>query len=520
MGGRSETQKNQGQDQSQSQSQATAYHKSILRALAERRAATEAAQTEALAAAAPQAADPAPTAPVAMTDLEAATSILFRVEAGDPADYIRLEDVGPYAPSDDGTAMIRAPVDALLLPHQSDNEAPSRVSEQVIASFASIGPGAKVVLDLAREQPGKVVIGGGSVAAAVWNPSNPGSRCDDIDVFVCGTQEDHEAFVNELHRRLENVARGVKNPFGEAAKIQRLVGERTVTFVGVFESHLCCSSDPFLPIKPVQVIMRTYERPMDVAFSFDLGSAALAIHNEQVWVTPAGKFALERGLNIVHLSRRRPGYETRVAKYARRGFGILFPDGDLAAFEAKRGEVEMPYLMLDAFGVSARVDGHIVSEYQEGGVSYWPGNVVARNVKALLTGRTSALVGMSLTGDHVPLREVVPFMCAKSLARWITVNTDGNCQSLRRLAATIGEPLATTVAEIYTGLAICGKQISPCQYLGVADIAVDAAPQLRPIFGFLNKGEGLEGRRSMLSAEPVTAEEWYGDMLRKDPAEQ
>ena len=56
---------------------------------------------------------------------------------------------------------------------------------------------------------------------------------------------------------------------------------------------------------------------------FDVDSCSIAYDGQRIWCTPRAHRALVAGYNRVDLTRRSPTYETRLIKYARRGYAIL-----------------------------------------------------------------------------------------------------------------------------------------------------------------------------------------------------
>lgn len=86
------------------------------------------------------------------------------------------------------------------------------------------------------------------------------------------------------------------------------------------------------PYRHVQIILRLYSSPYEVLAGFDVDSCCVLYDGKQVWMSPRSHSAFVSGSNRVDLLRRSPTYETRLAKYAERGFEVRLPrDGPLFA---------------------------------------------------------------------------------------------------------------------------------------------------------------------------------------------
>ena len=75
----------------------------------------------------------------------------------------------------------------------------------------------------------------------------------------------------------------------------------------------------------IQVVLRLYEDVASVLASFDIDCCAVAYDGTKVHIAPRGLRALNSGCNLVDLSRRSLTYESRLLKYAFRGFSIGVP---------------------------------------------------------------------------------------------------------------------------------------------------------------------------------------------------
>ncbi|WIA21882.1 hypothetical protein OEZ85_004256 [Tetradesmus obliquus] len=73
------------------------------------------------------------------------------------------------------------------------------------------------------------------------------------------------------------------------------------------------------------VVLRIYSCPAEVLMGFDIDSCCGAYDGSRVYVTPRARRALNRRQNLADPGRLSPSYESRLAKYARRGFRVAVP---------------------------------------------------------------------------------------------------------------------------------------------------------------------------------------------------
>lgn len=76
---------------------------------------------------------------------------------------------------------------------------------------------------------------------------------------------------------------------------------------------------------PIQIILRKYTTIAEILYGFDIGSSQICYNGNKLKFTVLSKFAFEASLNIVDTSRLSPTYESRLIKYIKRGFSIVFP---------------------------------------------------------------------------------------------------------------------------------------------------------------------------------------------------
>ena len=79
------------------------------------------------------------------------------------------------------------------------------------------------------------------------------------------------------------------------------------------------------PKRNVQIVLRLYSTAADVLASFDVDSCCVAFDGSQLWASPRAQRALNTRSNTIDLSRRSTTYESRLVKYAFRGFSLAVP---------------------------------------------------------------------------------------------------------------------------------------------------------------------------------------------------
>jgi hypothetical protein len=153
----------------------------------------------------------------------------------------------------------------------------------------------------------------------------------DLDLFLVGHKgpESVEKTIRTVADRL--VARAIDG----AVVIHRSVGCITFTF-----------DDKERGRQEVQIVLRYYRDIREVLQGFDLGSCSVGFDGSEVWLTEAGKFAMEHGLNVLNLRERRPSYELRISKYMSRGWGLILPRLDVNSLGAVKFPGSLPYLRI------------------------------------------------------------------------------------------------------------------------------------------------------------------------------
>jgi hypothetical protein len=137
----------------------------------------------------------------------------------------------------------------------------------------------------------------------------------DIDLFVYGLTG--EEATNKL--------REIENAIVEANPHELLVVRtgQAVTFVS---QH---------PYRHIQVILRCYRSPAEILMGFDLDSVTVGYDGTGVWCLPRFHRAVTRGYNLVSQSRRSTTYESRLMKYAMRGYCVAIPGLDMSRVDSE-----------------------------------------------------------------------------------------------------------------------------------------------------------------------------------------
>lgn len=128
----------------------------------------------------------------------------------------------------------------------------------------------------------------------------------DLDIFMCGlTQAEADAKIAALYAHLQT--------FGDTTVV------RTKLAVTFLQDH---------PRRVIQVVLRLYKSVAEVLAGFDVDACCVAYDGERVWATPRAKRALNGMVNVVDPSRQSLTYESRLFKYAVRGFVACVPGFD------------------------------------------------------------------------------------------------------------------------------------------------------------------------------------------------
>ena len=175
-------------------------------------------------------------------------------------------------------------------------------------------------------------IAGGSVLGCLLpsldNDAAGGFGSSDVDIFVYGVDiaGAQTRLIEVISAVAANRSRIAANKSMEPPKNVIVVSNHCVTLVG------------FGDFRPIQFILRVYRSPAEILLGFDVDSCCvgLDVNNMQAYASPRAWRALITRANVVDGSRRSPSYESRLEKYARRGFGIYIPGFDKTAVDLQR----------------------------------------------------------------------------------------------------------------------------------------------------------------------------------------
>eukprot|EP01133_Synstelium_polycarpum_P020953 gene20953-25153_t len=151
-----------------------------------------------------------------------------------------------------------------------------------------------------------IFVAGGAVLGCLL--SKPiGFEKSDIDLFMYGLDD------KAATARLVTIYNFLKTL---SPNVQTVRTKYAVTFLNAY------------PFRNVQVVLRLYKSPAEVLMGFDIDACSVGFDGSDVYALPRARRAIVNGVNCVSMTRRSLTYETRLFKYAKRGFAILVPDFD------------------------------------------------------------------------------------------------------------------------------------------------------------------------------------------------
>ncbi|CAH0056898.1 unnamed protein product, partial [Clonostachys solani] len=130
----------------------------------------------------------------------------------------------------------------------------------------------------------------------------------DVDLFIWGLDE--QAAVEKI-AKIESCVRNCI-----LAETTTIRTKNAITIVSQY------------PTRHIQIVLRLYKSVSEILTGFDVDCSCFAFDGTQVYATPRGITSFCLQTNTIDLSRRSPSYESRLAKYARRGFEIFYADFD------------------------------------------------------------------------------------------------------------------------------------------------------------------------------------------------
>ena len=157
----------------------------------------------------------------------------------------------------------------------------------------------------------------------------------DVDLFIHGVEDDEAqalAIIRRVHKHLlaKCPADGYVTAWrGRHArtfhcgtmKVSRINNEGRQS-----ESHWCP--------RRIQVVFRLYKSIAEVLMGFDLDASGFGYDGSRLWCLPRARRAVNGRINVVDPSRQSVSYETRLLKYAERGFAVAVPGLDPRRIDA------------------------------------------------------------------------------------------------------------------------------------------------------------------------------------------
>ncbi|KAL8731242.1 MAG: hypothetical protein Q9181_004356 [Wetmoreana brouardii] len=130
----------------------------------------------------------------------------------------------------------------------------------------------------------------------------------DVDLFIWGLDE------AAALEKIKQIEASVRNAILEEVTTVRTKNAITIA------SHY--------PIRHVQIVLRLYKSVSEILTGFDVDCSCFAYDGNQVYGTPRGIAAFMTQTNTIELTRRSPSYESRLSKYAHRGFEVYWSELD------------------------------------------------------------------------------------------------------------------------------------------------------------------------------------------------
>ena len=166
----------------------------------------------------------------------------------------------------------------------------------------------------------KVVVAGGAVLSALLG--HTGSyREGDVDLFLVADNSEE--------------ARSIYDKIIAHFAQPRLETEISHHELLVLRSPFAVTLQVGFPQRNVQIILAHHTCPAEVIFHFDVDCCQVLYDGKNVRTTPSGHRALVTGINFADPERRSVNYESRLAKYADRGFLVAIPGLELSRVNKK-----------------------------------------------------------------------------------------------------------------------------------------------------------------------------------------
>ncbi|KAK4502688.1 hypothetical protein PRZ48_006114 [Zasmidium cellare] len=130
----------------------------------------------------------------------------------------------------------------------------------------------------------------------------------DVDLFIYGLTEE------QAKEKIKQIEQNIRD-----AILVETTTIRTKNAITIASQY---------PTRHVQVVLRIYKSISEILTGFDVDCACAAYDGQQVYASPRALTAYMTQINTIDLTRRSPSYESRLSKYARRGFEVYWPNLD------------------------------------------------------------------------------------------------------------------------------------------------------------------------------------------------
>lgn len=189
-----------------------------------------------------------------------------------------------------------------------------------------------------------VVIAGGAAAQPL---GERGSKAGDVDFFIHGIDPADEGAL--WGKAAELVNKIVHDFSADAADsgtkiITQVLSPGAITLT----AHACADTNRRSRItssRKIQVILRAYPNVSAILHAFDIPAACIAYDGRKTYLTTLGAYAHVYRVNIVVPAYRSTTYESRLIKYAERGYALALPH--LNTDLLRRNEMfELPHLRI------------------------------------------------------------------------------------------------------------------------------------------------------------------------------
>ncbi|KAK2765211.1 hypothetical protein FQN54_008910 [Arachnomyces sp. PD_36] len=130
----------------------------------------------------------------------------------------------------------------------------------------------------------------------------------DVDLFIYGLDE------KQAVEKMKQIEKCITDSILEETTVVRTKNALTIASK--------------YPTRHVQIVLRLYKSVSEILTGFDVDCSCTAFDGSQVWASPRALSAFVTQTNVIDITRRSPSYENRLAKYARRGFEVHWPNLD------------------------------------------------------------------------------------------------------------------------------------------------------------------------------------------------